>query len=75
MTDAHDAQNAVVAGVILMPRGRRAIAVGIGLTHADAVERIGCLRLRHTGERNDKQNLAPCGEHQGGKTNGAYPSV
>jgi hypothetical protein len=29
------------------------------------------LGLRHTGERNDKQNLAPCGEHQGGKTNGA----
>ena len=75
VADAHDAQNAVVAGVILMPRGRRAIVVGIGLTHADTVEHIGGLCLRHMGERNDEQDLAPCGEHQGGKTNGAYPSV
>ena len=75
MTDAHDAQNAVVAGVILMLRGGRAIIIGIGLTHADTVEHIGGLCLRHMGERNDEQDLAPCGEHQGGKTNGAYPSV
>ena len=75
MADAHDAQNAVVAGMILLPRRRRAIVVGIGLTHADTVERIGGLCLRHMRERNDEQDLAPCGEHQGGKANGAYPSV
>ena len=58
-----------------MPRRRGAIVVGIGLTHADTVERIGGLCLRRMGERNDEQDLAPGGEHQGGKTNGAYPSV
>jgi hypothetical protein len=75
VTHAHYAQNAVVAGVILMLRSRRAIVVGIGMTHANAIQRIGSLSLRHTGERHHEQNLAPCGEHQGGKTNGAYPSV
>jgi hypothetical protein len=33
------------------------------------------LCLRRMGERNDEQDLAPGGEHQGGKTNGTYPSV
>ena len=61
--------------MILMLRGRRAIVIGIGLTHADTVERIGGLCLRHMGQRYDEQDLAPCGEHQRGKTNGAYPSV
>ena len=81
MTDAHDAQNAqnaqnaVLAGVILMPRCRRAIIIGIGLTHADTVENIGGLCLRHMGQRYDEQDLAPCGEHRGSKTNGTYPSV
>ncbi len=75
MADAHDAQNTVVAGMILLPRGRRAIVVGVGLTHADTVERIRGLCLRHMRERNDEQDLAPGGEHQGGKTNGTYPSV
>jgi len=71
VTDAHNAQNAVVVGVILMPRRWGAIVVGISLTHADTVERIGGLCLRRMGERNDEQDLAPGGEHQGGKTNGA----
>ena len=59
----------------MMLRGRRAIVVGIGMAHVDAVEHIGGLCLRHIGERHDEQDLAPCGEHQGGKTNGGYPSV
>ncbi len=75
MADAHDAQNAVVAGMILLPWCRRAIVVGIRLTHADAVEHIGGLYLRHMGQRYDEQDLAACGEHHGGKTNGTYPSV
>jgi hypothetical protein len=61
--------------VILMRRDGRAIIIGIGLTHPDTVEQIGGLRLRHMGERCDEQDLAPCGEHQGGKANGASPSV
>ena len=61
--------------MILMPRGRRAIVIGVGLTHADTVERIGSLCLRHMSERNDERDLAPCCEHQGGNTNGAYPSI
>ncbi len=52
-----------------MLRGRPAI--GIGLAHADTVEHIGGLCLRHMGERHDEQDLAPCGEHQGSKSNGA----
>ena len=75
MADAHNAQNAVVAGMILLLRRRRAIVVGIGMTHADTVECIGGLCLRQMRERHDKQDLAPCGEHQGGKARGAYPSV
>ena len=64
-----------MAGVVLMRRGRPAIVVGIGLTHADTVERIGGLRLRHMGERDDEQDLAPCGENQCAKANGTYPPV
>ena len=75
MADAHDAQNAVLAGAILVLRGRRAMVAGISQTHADTVERIGGLCLRHTRERNDEQDLAPRGEQQGGKSNGTYPSV
>jgi hypothetical protein len=33
------------------------------------------LCLRHMGQRYDEQDLAPCGEHRGSKTNGTYPSV
>lgn len=73
MADAHNAQNAIVAGMILLLRRRRAIVVGV--THADTVECIGGLCLRQMRERHDKQDLAPCGEHQGGKARGAYPSV
>ena len=75
MADAHHAQYAVVAGVILLPRRRRAIVVGVGLAHSDAVQCIGGLCLRSVGERHDEQDLAPCGEHQSAKANGAYPSV
>ena len=75
MADAHHAQHAVVVGVILPLRRRRAIAVGVSLAHADAVEHIRGLCLRRTGKRHDEQDLAPCGKHQSGKANGAYPSV
>jgi hypothetical protein len=75
MADAHHAQHAVVAGVILLPRSRRAIVAGIGVAHSDAVHCIGGLCLRSAGERHDEQDLAPCGEHQCSKASGAYPSV
>ncbi len=75
MANAHHAHHAVVAGVILLVRSRRAIVVGIGVTHTDTVERIGGLCLRYARERQDEQNLAPCGEHQSGKANRTYPSV
>jgi hypothetical protein len=74
VADAHYAQDAVAAGVILLPRRRRAIVVGVGVTHADTVEHIGGLRLRHMRERHDEQDLAPCTEQQCGKANGTYPS-
>jgi hypothetical protein len=75
MADAHDAQNAVVAGVILLLRSRRAIVVGVGLTHAGTIERIGGLGLRHVGKHHDEQDLAPCGKLQRDKANGTYPSA
>ncbi len=75
MADAHHAQHAVVVGMILPLRRRRAIVVGASLAHSDAVEHIRGLCLRRTGKRHDEQDLTPCGKHQSGKANGAYPSV
>jgi hypothetical protein len=75
MKQALHTHDTVVRGMILLLRGRHAVAVHVGVADGDTIQRAGSSHKRHRGERRNEQYLAQYGYRRGGEAEWAHPCV